>query len=94
MKNRIDFYKKGELSTKKFIDDIDALVSWLQSTPDAWVKKMNSAMWEVEIIYAWAQAQNKDLSTEELQQIYKFVDKIEELIFWYEQNCLPSNDDE
>lgn len=94
MKSRITLYKDNKIEIKQFIDDIDALIAWIKNPPDDWVKALKSLLWEIEIPYAWALDQGKDLTTEELQQISQSVDKIGELVIWYEQNCLPPLDNE
>lgn len=33
MENRVKLYRSNEISIKNFIDDIDALIGWIQNPP-------------------------------------------------------------
>lgn len=94
MQNSIKQYKNSKISIKHFIDDIDILIGWIKDPPDDWIKNIKSLLWEIEIPFATALAHEEDLTPEQLQQISRSVDKINELVIWYEQNCLPLLDNE
>lgn len=94
MENRITLYRNNHLSIKQFIDDIDALIAWIKNPLNDWVRFLKGLLWEIEIIYATALAHEEILTLEKLQQISQFVDKIEELVIWYKQNCIFQLGDE
>lgn len=93
MENRVKLYKNNEISIKNFIDDIDALISWIQNPPSDLIQSLKSLLWEIEIIYSWALDQEKDLSSEEYEQISCSVNKIESLVLWYKKKYLFEMED-
>lgn len=94
MENRIKFYRNNQLSIGNFIDDIDALIYWIQNPPHDWIEVLNGIMWEIESIYATALAHEEALTSKELKKISHYVDKIEEQVIWYKQNYLPPEEEE
>lgn len=60
MEKRVLLYKNNNIGIKKFIYDIDALIAWIQEKPETWGRELKGLLWEIEIIYAWSLAQQKN----------------------------------
>ena len=91
MEQRIKEYKEYKISIGLLITDFEALVYRLQYTPKSIIDNFIDLWWELEIPYAVALNQERDVFTDdEVQRIRTALDGLERLIHHYKEHYLPS----